>query len=146
MSFDWKKIVAALLTALAAQGGWLGVVAGLIAQYLLPLIGANEKLTLSSGVNAESETAPGEFKSAVREYLTALVNKIQRPLVRLILRNIVASLSDTILDTVWGIVTGKTAPPAPAMAAESAEDADMSATALAEVHAEAKKVGVKFGK
>jgi hypothetical protein len=144
MTFSWREIVAALLASLAAQGGYLGALAALIAQYLLPLIAVDEKLSLAAGVKAEATGAPDEFKNAVRDYLNKLVDRIKRPLLQVIVRNIVTTLSDTLLDTVWNIVTGKAT--ATANDAKTAGDGGLAAESLAEAHAEIKKAGVKIDK
>jgi hypothetical protein len=144
MTFNWREIVAALLASLAAQGGYLGALAALIAQYLLPLIAADEKLSLAAGVKAEATGAPDEFKNAVRDYLNKLVDKIKRPLLAIIVRSMVTSLSDSLLDTVWNIVTGKAT--VTAASAEAAGDGGLAAASLTEAHAEIKKAGVKIDK
>lgn len=113
MSFDWKSIITAVLTALAAQGGWIGAIAALIAQYVLPLIGSDETLTVP-----EAESAPPEFKQSVRDFLLGLVGKVQRPLIRLLLTQVVGAISDAILDAVWDMLVGKS----PAISAESVSD------------------------
>lgn len=147
MTFDWRTIVAAVLAALAAQGGWIGAIAALIAQYILPLIGAGEKLQMVEAAKATADSgAPDEFKRAVREYFVSLANKINRPLIRALVRNIVANLSDTILDTAYRIITGgenaPTAASMPAAMKAEGEAPDLTAFALDEVHAAAKENNV----
>lgn len=142
MSLYLRAILTALIAALAAQGGWLGAIAALIQEFLLPLLGS-EKLDLPEGTDIKSDKAPEDFKAGVRKMLQDLISKVQRPLIRIILTRIVGQLSDALLDTVWGIVTGTQSFPTANVAAGSSEDADLAAASLEDVKGNAEKLGVR---
>lgn len=102
---DWKKMIAALLEVLARQGGtW-----ALIALLLKPILQlADGTFTVGRTVEEAKalEAAPDDFKDAVKRYLLAMVDRVNRPLLKVLLNRLVTGMSDAILDQLWDSLFG----------------------------------------